>query len=274
MSPIALCDRVAISLDAGIDLRRIWRSEAERLAGRGARACSEVTDAIQRGDSIDKAIAEAGPFFPPLMVELVRVGDQTGTADQVFHRLAQHYQRQVSRAREFRGAILWPVIQLVLALGIVGVLIALGGMLTDGKGQPLDLKGTIDLAVDVGASVATFHMGGYHPGLSRDDEWKRTVAAIQDAVAYGDARHVSLAVDGIWLTWIVDSLDSLERLFDDVGGKTFGVNFDPSYLTLLGYDAVKFIARFKNRIRHVHLKDHRVTGSRVQPRPWPPSFWV
>lgn len=137
----AICDRVAISLDAGIDIRRIWRSEAERLSGRGAKACSEVADAIQRGDSIDKAIAEAGPFFPPLMVELVRVGDQTGTADEVFHRLAQHYQRQVSRAREFRGAILWPVIQLVLALGIVGVLIAIGGMLKDGKGQPLDMVG-------------------------------------------------------------------------------------------------------------------------------------
>lgn len=137
----AICDRVALSLDAGIDIRRVWRSEAGRNPGRGGKACAEVADAIERGVSLDEAIAGAGPFFPPLLVELVRVGDQTGTAPEVFRRLAQHYQRQVSRARDFRGAIAWPVIQLCLALMVVGVLIAIGGILQDGRGKPLDLLG-------------------------------------------------------------------------------------------------------------------------------------
>lgn len=136
-----ICDRVAVSLDAGIDIRRIWRSEAERLSGRGATACSEVADAIQRGKSLDEAIAAAAPFFPPLMIELVRVGEQTGTGPEVFHRLGQHYHRQVSRAREFRGAIMWPVTQLVMALAVVAVLIGIGGAIKDGKGQPLDMVG-------------------------------------------------------------------------------------------------------------------------------------
>jgi type IV pilus assembly protein PilC len=137
----ALCDRVAISLDAGIDVRRIWRSESQRLAGRGATACGEVADALQQGQSLDAAIVMAGPYFPPLMVELVRVGEQTGTAPEVFKRLAQHYQRQVTRAREFSAAIMWPVVQLVMALAIVGVLIAIGGVLKDSRGNPLDMVG-------------------------------------------------------------------------------------------------------------------------------------
>jgi len=137
----AICDRVAISLDAGIDIRRIWRTEAERLSGRASKACSDVAAAIGQGDTLDNAIASAGPFFPPLMVELVRVGEQTGTGPEVFHRLGQHYHRQVSRAREFRGAIMWPVTQLVMALAVVAVLIGIGGALKDGKGQPLDMVG-------------------------------------------------------------------------------------------------------------------------------------
>ncbi|TWU00227.1 Type II secretion system protein F [Botrimarina colliarenosi] len=136
-----LCDRVALSLDAGIDIRRIWRSEADRQSGRAATACGDVATAIAAGEPLDEAIANAGPFFPPLLVELSRVGEQTGSAPEVFRRLSQHYQSQVDRARTFRSEIAWPLVQLGMALAIVGLLIAIGGFLKDGRGRPLDMLG-------------------------------------------------------------------------------------------------------------------------------------
>ncbi len=148
----ALCDRVAISLNAGIDVRRVWRGEADRQTGRAAGVCAEVADAIEAGESLDQAIADAGPFFPPLMVELVRVGEQTGSTTEVFARLAKHYERQVARTRELRGEITWPVLQLAAALGIVAMLILVGGVLQDGRGKPLDLLG-IGLAGSQGLFV-------------------------------------------------------------------------------------------------------------------------
>jgi len=122
--------------------------------------------------------------------------------------------------------------------------------------SPLDLKGSVDLAVDLGARVVTFHMGGPAPGQSAGDAWREVVEALLPAVRYAEARHVSIVVDGIWHTWIVDSPDNLQRLFDDVGESDFGVNFDPCYLTLMGLDPAQFARRFAARIRHVHLKDH------------------
>lgn len=136
-----ICDRVALSLDAGIDIRRVWRSEAKRVAGRGGRLCAQVAEAIDTGQSLDQAVRDAGPFFPPLMVAMVRVGEQTGTSSEVFRRLASHYQRQVERGREFRSAVAWPVLQLVIALLVVGVMIAIGGVLQDARGRSLDLLG-------------------------------------------------------------------------------------------------------------------------------------
>jgi len=129
--------------------------------------------------------------------------------------------------------------------------------LADPKRTPLDLHGSIDLAVDLGAPVVTFHMGGYAEGANRDALWKKTVDVVRRAADYGAARHVVLAVDGLWPTWIVDSPDTLARLFDDVRHDNFGVNFDPSYLTLLEIDPAAFAARFARRIVHAHLKDHR-----------------
>ena len=129
--------------------------------------------------------------------------------------------------------------------------------LVDPNRKPLDLKGSVDLATDLGAALVTFHMGGYHEGFSRKKLWRHAVSAIKQAAEYGAARHVAVAVDGIWPKWINDSPDALKRLFDDVGSENFGVNLDPSYLTLMGVDPVRFSKRFHERIVHGHLKDHK-----------------
>lgn len=134
--------------------------------------------------------------------------------------------------------------------------------LFDSKRKPLDLKRTIDLAVDVGAEVVTFHMGGYRENVPRRRVWRQSVEAIQGAADYGARRHVELAVDGIWFDWIVDSPDKLARLFDDVQAPNFGVNFDPCYLTLMGIDPVGFAGRFREGLVHAHLKDHQLQAGR------------
>jgi sugar phosphate isomerase/epimerase len=127
----------------------------------------------------------------------------------------------------------------------------------DPKRNPLDLIGSVDLAADLGAPVVTFHMGGYHEGTPRKVEWQQAVTAIRQAAEHGAGKHVSVAVDGIWPAWINDSPDEMQRLFDDVDHPSFGVNFDPSYLTLIHVDPVTFAKRFSEEIVHAHLKDHK-----------------
>jgi sugar phosphate isomerase/epimerase len=128
--------------------------------------------------------------------------------------------------------------------------------LVDAHHKPLDLVGSIDLAVDVGADVVTFHMGGYPAGVSHGAFWRTLVAYLREASRYAAARRVFLAVDGIWPEWVDDSAETLDRLFTDVGSPVFGVNFDPCYLVLMGLDPGEFARRFANRIVHAHLKDH------------------
>jgi len=116
----------------------------------------------------------------------------------------------------------------------------LSDSLVDREKDPLDLEGTVDLAVDVGADVVTFHMGGYPAGVEREEFWDAVVARIRDAADYATSRRIFLAVDGIWPEWVDDSPDTLERLFQDVGSPVFGVNFDPCYLVLTGTDPAGF----------------------------------
>jgi type IV pilus assembly protein PilC len=102
---------------------------------------AQIRDAVARGDSLPAVLARTGNVFPPLFQEMVHVGDETGTLGRVFHRLESHYHRQVQAQRIFLDAILWPVIELAFAIGVIGVLIWIMGIIPTRQGQEIDPLG-------------------------------------------------------------------------------------------------------------------------------------
>lgn len=133
----------------------------------------------------------------------------------------------------------------------------LTGSLQNPERTPLDLVGTNDLAAAIGGDVVTFHMGGPREDIPTEKLWSLVVEHLQHACDNAIARHIRIAVDGIWPEWINDTPDALERLFDDVDRMNMGVNFDPCYLTLMEVNPIEFAHRFHDRIWHAHLKDHK-----------------
>ena len=123
------CRRLAISTDAGIDERKIWEKESENGSPSQRRQMARVREGIDRGDSIHEAIARTENFFPPLFRELVTVGEETGSLTGVYRRLADHYDHAVSLRRTFLTSIAWPLIELAMALGVIGLLILVRGFL-------------------------------------------------------------------------------------------------------------------------------------------------
>jgi type IV pilus assembly protein PilC len=137
-----LCHRLAVETDAGIDIRRTWQREAEMARGRLQPAVAQVRDAVARGDSLSAALARSRGVFPPLFREMAHVGEQTGTLGKVFQRLESHYRRQMQAERIFLVAIAWPMIELVLAIFVIGFLIwVLGVIAQRNNGQPVDILG-------------------------------------------------------------------------------------------------------------------------------------
>jgi type IV pilus assembly protein PilC len=125
-----LCRRLSTSLEAGIDARTVWAREAEHATGLVGRArIRQISDDVARGESVSQAVLEAGDYFPPLFAALVQVGEETGHLGESFRDLAEHYEQQLEIRRNFLSAITWPLAELVMALGIIGILILLLGML-------------------------------------------------------------------------------------------------------------------------------------------------
>jgi type IV pilus assembly protein PilC len=134
---VGLCRRLSTSLEAGIDARTVWAREAQRASGFLKSHLLDISDAVNQGQSLTDALAPTRDYFPPLFRELVAVGEQTGHLDAVFAQLADHYQSQLTMRRTFLGVIAWPIIELVLSLGVI----ALAIWLPSAMGLQVDLLG-------------------------------------------------------------------------------------------------------------------------------------
>lgn len=160
-----LCRRLATSLEAGVDIRRVFSREA---AGRGSslpKQLEPVAQRIAQGYSLGDALEATGDYFPPLFRELGEVGEKTGKLPEVFRRLADNYDHQLLLRRNFRAAIAWPVLQLVAAICVVGFLIwvmgFIGSMTNSEPLNPLGIRiggkplvGSRGLAIYIGFLVS------------------------------------------------------------------------------------------------------------------------
>jgi type IV pilus assembly protein PilC len=161
----ALCRRLAIAMEAGIDERKIWKREAERASGHLRAALQPVHDAVASGGSITDGIGATGQYFPGLFRELAVLGESTGKHATVFRRLADHYEHRVKLRREFLARITWPVIQLTAAIFIVGLLIWILGVIKESYGDPgfdvlgIGLVGNQGLAIYVGIVASCVAVG-------------------------------------------------------------------------------------------------------------------
>jgi type IV pilus assembly protein PilC len=79
---------------------------------------------IKRGEGISKPIA-AIDIFPPMLVSMIRIGEETGTIDELLLKTSEFYDDEVERASTNMVTALNPIILLVMVAFILPVLIAI-----------------------------------------------------------------------------------------------------------------------------------------------------
>jgi type II secretory pathway component PulF len=137
-----LLRRVGTSVRAGIDARSLWAREANHGSAAHRQCVGRISEAINTGDTLASALADCGDFFPPLVVTLIDVGERTGRLDDVLHGLAEHYEHLLALRKTFLIGIAWPALQLLAAIGVVGLLIWILGVIPSGAGgQATDILG-------------------------------------------------------------------------------------------------------------------------------------
>jgi len=137
-----LCRRLATSLEAGLEVRSVWAREAKQATSPIARSRFRVvSESVNRGESLHEALSQTDDYFPPLFRELAHVGEQTGHLPEAFAELANHYDFQIKLSSTFLVAISWPLVELGVAIGAVGLLIYVLGAIGQSRGMTFDVLG-------------------------------------------------------------------------------------------------------------------------------------
>ncbi len=86
-------------------------------------AVLDVRDEVRKGGRISKQLERYPDLFPPILVQMVMVGEKTGTLDQSLMNVTVFYQKEIDRNIDNLLSILEPVMVLFLG-GIVALLMA------------------------------------------------------------------------------------------------------------------------------------------------------
>lgn len=84
-------------------------------------AIMAVRKSVEEGKTISGPLAETG-VFPPMVVQMVNVGEQTGALDQMLSKIADFYEEEVDTAVAGLMKLLEPVMIVVLG-GVIGTIV-------------------------------------------------------------------------------------------------------------------------------------------------------
>jgi type IV pilus assembly protein PilC len=139
------CKSLATMLHSGVALLKALDVLARRTGSSACRRRLEAVRAdVEQGADIHQALRQQGKYFPDLTVDMVSVGEQTGTLPEVLDRLAGHYENLIRMRRMLMALIAWPSIQLVAAILIIAAMIFILGIIGESRGpgsKPPDILG-------------------------------------------------------------------------------------------------------------------------------------
>src|SRR5205085_7953612 len=89
-----------------------------------ARAISQVHDSVKEGDTIVQPL-EASGAFPPMVISMIDVGEETGQLPEMLLKIAEVYDDEVDNSVAALAALLEPIMIVFLALVVGTIVIAL-----------------------------------------------------------------------------------------------------------------------------------------------------
>lgn len=88
-------------------------------------ALRDVAEGLKRGESVSELLAARPDIFPPLVSQMVSIGERTGRVDDLLSRVAKFYNQEVSGIVGSLTELIQPILMLVLGLLIGGLMAAI-----------------------------------------------------------------------------------------------------------------------------------------------------
>ncbi|MFI8575106.1 type II secretion system F family protein [Rossellomorea aquimaris] len=131
----------ATLLQAGVtvvDSTHILAKQTESKAL--GKALTEIEDELRDGNPLSEAFSRHKKIFEPMLINMLKAGEASGSLDETLEGLATHYEKQHITKQKIISALAYPMVVGVIAIGVVIFLLAavvptFVNMLTDFGGE-------------------------------------------------------------------------------------------------------------------------------------------
>src|SRR6185503_8630206 len=112
--------QLSILQDAGLPILKSLRIlEGQQKPGRLKNALMDVCDEIEAGATLSEAMAKSPKVFSRLYINMIKAGEAGGALEVILRRLADFMERSQSLKRKIRGAMIYPIVVIMVAVGIL-----------------------------------------------------------------------------------------------------------------------------------------------------------
>ena len=151
----AFCMEVSMLLDAAISLDEgVYTMAADAANKEEKELLTKIAGELESGTPFPEAL-DMAKAFPPYVINMSRVGQETGTLDIVMKSLAEYYSKESHMAKSIRSALTYPVLMVFVLVLVFFVLLTkvmpifediyeqVGAQLSDTAKAAIDIGGVI-----------------------------------------------------------------------------------------------------------------------------------
>jgi type IV pilus assembly protein PilC len=112
--------QLSILQDAGLPiLRSLKILEGQQRPGRLKNSLIDVCEDIESGSTLSEALSKSPKAFDRLYVNMIKAGEAGGALEVILRRLAEFQEKAQSLKRKVKGAMVYPIVVVLVAVGIL-----------------------------------------------------------------------------------------------------------------------------------------------------------
>lgn len=118
------CRQFVSITQAGVPMKEALQMLSEQTENKWLkRAISEVLLNVEKGNTLSDSMRSQPDIFPPMLVNMVEAGEQSGSLEMAFSRMAVHFEKEAKLKATIKKATIYPIILVIAAIGVIAVML-------------------------------------------------------------------------------------------------------------------------------------------------------
>lgn len=155
LTQLATYIKAGINLNEGVKILSIQMSKNDK---KKQRVFKSISYELALGTSFSDALQKQGSYFPPLLINMIKAAEASGTLQETLEDMANYYGEVESTNKEMRSALTYPVIICIFAVGVTTFIIIYVVPQFTGIYESMDLEitGLTKIVVDLSAFLQDY----------------------------------------------------------------------------------------------------------------------